>query len=276
MRKLTLFTMLLALVSGCATTDSESQVVNKTVMETPLSIGITAPISIQEAQKDAAQLQVVFTESMGEAVTVQVYPSYDDLVSAIVNGVLDLAWMPPLAYVKARRQAMVIPIRKAVRAGHASYKSVLFTRTDSTMRSPADLKGTTIGWVSKLSSSGYLFPRALLLDAGINPSGYFAEERFLEGHLAVCKAVANGTVDVGATFTDDIFEQVPKRVSACSKMGVFSQMTRLRCTKRDQRSTERCDCGSCGASSNDDQICFYSTGCAFKQTQPSLLAGAYP
>ena len=225
MRKLTLFTMLLALVSGCATTDSESQVVNKTVMETPLSIGITAPISIQEAQKDAAQLQVVFTESMGEAVTVQVYPSYDDLVSAIVNGVLDLAWMPPLAYVKARRQAMVIPIRKAVRAGHASYKSVLFTRTDSTMRSPADLKGTTIGWVSKLSSSGYLFPRALLLDAGINPSGLFAEERFLEGHLAVCKAVANGTVDVGATFTDDIFEQVPKRVSACSKMGVFPDDT---------------------------------------------------
>ena len=223
-RKLIVCVGLFAFIAGCAT-DGETNLPNKTKMETPLSLGITAPISIKEAQKDAQQLEVLFTESMGEAVTVQVYPSYDDLVVAIVSGALDLAWMPPLAYVKARRQAMVIPIRKAVRAGHASYKSVFFTRTDSNMRSPADLKGSKIGWVSKLSSSGYLFPRVLLLDAGINPDGLFSEELFLEGHLAVCKAVANGTVDVGATFTDDIFEQTPRSVSACSKMGVFPENT---------------------------------------------------
>ena len=90
MRKLTLFTVILALVSGCATTDSESQVVNKTVMETPL-IGITAPIRHSGSTKRCGTIVSFLLESMGEAVTVQVYPSYDDLVSAIVNGVLDLA-----------------------------------------------------------------------------------------------------------------------------------------------------------------------------------------
>lgn len=216
--------ILLLLLSACATTDESSEKsLNKTVMQTPLAVGITAPISVEEARKDALQLEALFTESLGEAVNVTVFPTYDDLVNSIVSGVLDLAWMPPLAYVKARRQAMVIPIRKAVRAGHASYKSVLFTKSDSSMRSPADLKGAKVGWVSKLSSSGYLFPRVLLIDAGIDPVGFFAEEKFYKGHLAVCKAVASGEVDVGATFTDDIFEQVPKSVSACSKMGVFPE-----------------------------------------------------
>jgi phosphate/phosphite/phosphonate ABC transporter binding protein len=219
-------TVSLLLLSACATTDDNSEPsLKKTVMETPLAVGITAPISIKEAKKDALQLEALFTESLGEPVSVTVYPTYDDLVNSIVSGVLDLAWMPPLAYVKARRQAMVIPIRKAVRAGHASYKSVLFTKIDSSMTSPADLKGTKVGWVSKLSSSGYLFPRVLLMDAGIDPDGLFAEEKFYKGHLAVCKAVASGEIDVGATFTDDIFEQVPKSVSACSKMGVFPEGT---------------------------------------------------
>ena len=82
-----------------------------------------------------------------------------------------------------------------------------------------------MGWVSQLSSSGYVF-RVLLIEAGINPNGFFGEEIFLEGHLAVCEAVANGDVDVGATFTDDIFEKkTPKRVSACAKMGVFADDT---------------------------------------------------
>ena len=211
---------------GCATGGSgESAPMKKMTVQTPLSLGITATISFELAQKDGKELEKILSESLGETVSVQVYASYSALVDALVAGMLDLAWMPPLAYVKARRQAQVIPIRKATRSGHASYKSVLFTRTDSSFKSPADLKGSRVGWVSKLSSSGYVFPRVLLMDAGINPSEFFGQEIFLDGHLAVCEAGANKKVDVGATFTDDIFEQVPKRVSACSKMGTFSEGT---------------------------------------------------
>ncbi|MBL91780.1 MAG: hypothetical protein CMH56_08235 [Myxococcales bacterium] len=216
----------LVLATGCGGHESASKApLKKPVMQTPLTLGITATISFEIAKKDGTRLEQLMSESLGEPVSIQVYASYSSLVDALVAGMLDLAWMPPLAYVKARRQAQVIPIRKATRAGHASYKSVLFTKKDSKLKSPADLKGTRVGWVSQLSSSGYVFPRVLLMDAGINPNGFFGEEVFLDGHLAVCEAVANGTVDVGATFTDDIFEQIPKRVSACAKMGVFADDT---------------------------------------------------
>lgn len=50
------------------------------------------------------------------------------------------------------------------------------------------------------SAAGYLVPRAMLRDAGIEPTRSFASQAFLGSHIAVIEAVARGAFDVGATF----------------------------------------------------------------------------
>lgn len=54
------------------------------------------------------------------------------------------------------------------REGRASYRSVLFTRADSGMRSLADLRGRTIAFQNRISTSAYVVPAALLLEQGLH------------------------------------------------------------------------------------------------------------
>ena len=75
----------------------------KPMMQTPLTLGLTATISFEISKSDGRVLESMLSESLGEPVSVQVYASYSALVDALVAGMLDLAWMPPLAYVAAIR-----------------------------------------------------------------------------------------------------------------------------------------------------------------------------
>ncbi len=181
----------------------------------PLTVGVTTPTGAADAAKDADALASALAGALGRPVTAQVFGKYDELVAAVSKGSVDLAWMPPLTFVKASREAEVTPLRMATRNGNAMYKAVIFTRADKPYGSPADLKGAKMAWVSETSSSGYLFPKALLIEAGLAPEKLFADQQFLGDHEAVCKAVVDGTADAGATFTDDVAAGNPNEVTAC-------------------------------------------------------------
>jgi phosphonate transport system substrate-binding protein len=73
--------------------------------------------------------------------------------------------------------------------------------------------GLRVAWVEPSSASGYLLAKAHLLRAGINPVHVFTVQDFLGSHDAVCKAVAAGTYDLGATFSDQTSNAT--RVSGC-------------------------------------------------------------
>ncbi|MBC8144535.1 MAG: phosphonate ABC transporter ATP-binding protein, partial [bacterium] len=70
-------------------------------------------------------------------------------------------------------------------------------------RTLADLKGKTVAWVDPTSASGHLFPKAALIEAGIDPEKHFAQQTFAGGHDAVILSVINGTIASGATYSND-------------------------------------------------------------------------
>jgi ABC-type phosphate/phosphonate transport system substrate-binding protein len=61
-----------------------------------------------------------------------------------------------------------------------------------------DVRGKRIGYVSTVSSSGYLFPRDLLRQDGLDPNTFFGSSRLYQTHDQVLAAVVAGEVDVGA------------------------------------------------------------------------------
>lgn len=171
----------------------------------PLTLGITATYGAEAADRAKAQLEPWLTAKLGSGVTVKVLPTYEALSDALADSSVDLAWITPLAFVRAsQKNADVQAAVKAMRGGDGglSYRSVFVVKRSSPIKALGDLRGRSVAWVDKLSASGYLFPRELLRREKLDPDALFSAQSFLGDHLAVCRAVREGKADVGATFAN--------------------------------------------------------------------------
>jgi phosphate/phosphite/phosphonate ABC transporter binding protein len=122
------------------------------------------------------------------------------LVSCLVQGEIDLAWMPPTAFVSAAEHGAGV-LAKIRRAGQTTYECALIARADGGVRTLEELRGKAVAWVDRDSASGYLFAFAALRDAlGGDPDAALGEQHFGGSHRAVCEAVAKGWADAGATY----------------------------------------------------------------------------
>jgi phosphonate transport system substrate-binding protein len=113
---------------------------------------------------------------------------------------VDVANFGAFSYVLAARvadaAAIVVPTDEAGKQPH--YKSTIITRPDSGIENLGDLRGKTLAFVDPTSTSGYLYPRKGLVEAGLDPDKDLGRTTFAGGHDAVALAVKNGTVDAGA------------------------------------------------------------------------------
>jgi phosphonate transport system substrate-binding protein len=140
-------------------------------------------------------------EVTGRPVKLYEASDYNGVIQALASGQVDVATLAGGGYANADAQVgkKVAPILTTRRAdGGTGYYSALIVKADSPFKSIADLKGRSLGYVDFNSTSGYLYPRAKMRAAGIDPDTYFAKEAFAGGHTQAVMALANGQFD--ATF----------------------------------------------------------------------------
>lgn len=168
-----------------------------------LKFAIHSPLGQAEAQKHVKALTPILTRVLRRAVTVTPAES-NEIIDLLADGKVDAAWLSPLSFVRAKaKNDGVKAVAKALRNGAFFYRSVIFTRKEDAPLSVKDLKGKRIAFVNKSSTSGYLFPLAVLARQGVDPETLFAEQKFVGDHLSVCRAVLEGAADAGATFADE-------------------------------------------------------------------------
>ena len=86
-------------------------------------------------------------------------------------------------------------------AGRPYYHSEIFVRKDSGIEKLADLRGKTIVFADEISSSGYLYPRDIFLQAGLlqDPAkldgGFFGGVKFSRGDQTAIQELGYGRVD---------------------------------------------------------------------------------
>jgi phosphonate transport system substrate-binding protein len=78
------------------------------------------------------------------------------------------------------------------------FQSVFIAKTDSGIKSLADMKGKQVSFGSQSSTSGHLMPRNNLLAAGINPEKDFKRIAYSGAHDATIASVVSGKVDAAA------------------------------------------------------------------------------
>jgi phosphonate transport system substrate-binding protein len=123
---------------------------------------------------------------------------YPAAVEALVNRKVDLVWFGGFTHVQAqlRSGGKIVPI--AQREEDTKFQSVFIAKTDSGIRSLADLKGRLVSFGSQSSTSGHLMPRFFLLQAGLTPEKDFRRVAYSGAHDATIASVVSGKVDAAA------------------------------------------------------------------------------
>ncbi|HIY58826.1 MAG TPA: phosphate/phosphite/phosphonate ABC transporter substrate-binding protein [Candidatus Tetragenococcus pullicola] len=122
------------------------------------------------------------SEKLGRDVTVTLATDYSTIVEAMASNKIDIGIMPPAAYVQARNQDAANAILTSELGAYnretglpeegklsSTFKGEILVRADSGIDSLADLKGKKIAALSPNSASGYIYPVAEMIDAGIDP-----------------------------------------------------------------------------------------------------------
>jgi phosphonate transport system substrate-binding protein len=159
------------------------------------------PTNLIEAGQEFAQ---VLGTLVGVPFRVTVASDYAAVIEALRNRTADLAFVHPVGYVLANREAKATIVARNLWHGKASFTARFYVRTDSGLRQLGDLRGKTFAFVDPASSSGYTYPMVMLIQRGLvknrDPKTFFREVVFSGAHDASMRALLNGHVDGIASF----------------------------------------------------------------------------
>ena len=159
-----------------------------------------APTVGGEAIEDLHDELLAYVGTLLEVeITPVVSDSYQHLIEMVARAQVDLAILPPLAYVVAREEAPTVRLLAAkIEEGRASYSGLVLVRASSALESLADLRGQKIAFVEERSASGFLFPLVALKRHGLEIGRDF-EHVFADSHVAAIWRLFDGSVAAAAT-----------------------------------------------------------------------------
>lgn len=127
---------------------------------------------------------------------VAVPTSYAAVIEALGSFQADIAWLPTFAYILAndKYDAQVKFMTK--RNGLTKYRGQFVTRVDSGIKSIQDIEGKIVSYTDAASTSGYIYPSAVLKMKGITPKSVV----FAGGHPQAILDVYSGKSDVACSY----------------------------------------------------------------------------
>ena len=159
----------------------------------------------------ASALRAYLARETGLPVEVVIAESYEASLAGLRSGDLDAAMLGELAYWRAREsasaEALVTPVRED--GAFASYQSAIVTVRGTGIESLAGLRGALFGLVDAQSASGYLVPRAMLREAGLDPDRDVTV-RLMGGHRLVIEGLLRGELEAGAVHAGSLTPPRPE------------------------------------------------------------------
>jgi len=142
------------------------------------------------------------SEHIGVPFRLIIADDYSDLGKRVRAQELDLAKFSPLSYVEAKNADPGLQlILMQVAGGGTSYLGYVYTLSGDPAESLLDLSGRSFCYVDPHSTSGYLYPRALMLSQGIDPDRFLGHIEYGGNHVACIRKVLDGELDAGAGYS---------------------------------------------------------------------------
>ena len=132
------------------------------------------------------------SEELGRPVSLKLSPNMGAAINEIAEKKVDLAYLTPVAYLKAHAKGNAKIVAKTVTKGKASFQLMIVVKEDSPYKTIADLKGKRFAFGDKRA----LLQRAAVVGAGIKMED-FSEYKFIGHYDNIARAVVNGDFDAG-------------------------------------------------------------------------------
>lgn len=156
------------------------------------------------------QLTEYLSEKTGYHFDVSVPTSYAAVIEAMGTEEADIAWLATFAYILAHEKYGAEVALTTVRKGLQSYRGQFIALAESDIDSLEDIEGKTIAYTDFASTSGYIYPSALLAKKGIEPENVLRAG----GHPQAVMAVYQKRADVGCTYWSPENEEGPQDARA--------------------------------------------------------------
>lgn len=141
---------------------------------------------------------------------------YAQISTMLAQGHVQFATISPAPFVAAQRDnpnvKMLVTelswnLDKTKRSdSYTGYIVTLKSRSD--INTVADLQGKKVGFVSKESTSGFVVPRFVLQEQGIDYQTFFGHTYFIGSHPLVTDALVAGSIDAGATWDYNLSQAI--------------------------------------------------------------------
>jgi phosphonate transport system substrate-binding protein len=229
-----LFTLILIGCSGQNDYSDEFQLSREAKQSNRLTLkfGRVPSVTVTELLRQNAPLIRLLKDELDANITYRFADSYRGIIEGMSSDEYDFTWMGPYSYVlsecansnSASYRPLVRPLRRNA-SGKLSeeYRGIIFAKQNSNIKSLEDLDGKSFAFTEKLSTSGYLFPLALMADAGLNPKSSFSRKGFLKRHDKVVRAVSDGTYAAGATYSGARMQVFNSKEAASDKLPIIAK-----------------------------------------------------
>lgn len=162
-------------------------------------------------------------QSAGLRFDLKVAQSYGAVVEALCNGSADIAFVGPVTYLQAKERDCAELLAVAVEDGQSVYFSGLFARSDSQIATIDDLKGSGVAFGDVNSAASFIFPMAMMIEAGIDPVQDLQSLRLTGSHANSLAALIEGRVDAAALSFDSYEKALRNNVAGARELRVIAR-----------------------------------------------------
>jgi phosphonate transport system substrate-binding protein len=153
-----------------------------------------------EGSEDLSEFKSQLENLSSMKVEITVSKNYEDLVDKFKNSEVDFAFFSPINFITAEKEAGAKVLLKKVYGESEFYYSALIVPNDSPVSSVKDLVSKTVAFVDPKSTSGYLYPVAMLKE-GLD--GGSCNHEFLGTHELAVQALENQKYAAAAVWAND-------------------------------------------------------------------------
>lgn len=153
------------------------------------SVAMDTPVVMHQRLRP---LTDYLTLALGHPVTLRLSPGMKDAIAAVVEGDVELAYLTPVAYLRARERGNARLVVKTITEGKGSFRLVIVVRENSPIRRIEDLAGKSFAF----GDPEAVLQKAVTVAAGM-PLGRLGKTAFLGHYDNIARAVLRGFYDAG-------------------------------------------------------------------------------
>lgn len=207
---LTVLSAAALVLSGCGSSGSGSKALNSQGFPETLTLAAIPAENSTDLKASYEPVIKQLEKETGSKVEFVQASDYAGVVEGIIADNVDLAFFGPFAYVVAGMNgAKLSPLGAVIKdkGGQPGYRSYGLAKADNgAVNGIKDFAGKRVCFVDPSSTSGFLYPSAGLIEAGVMKSGSESDISaamqpiFAGSHDASALSIANGDCDAGFAF----------------------------------------------------------------------------